>query len=194
MANWCYVGLVAVGSKVDVDKFLEIVDNTDYTKKHMYFNVDIISEEAYIDEKNDKYMCLIYGEVRSSVAGTLRGGNIENTSKVVYLEDIARDYSLQIEYFSEEPNMGFQEHGIIDNKGNVVKDERIPYYDFYIDEIDTFEQFLDVFTEEELHYVAKDVDEDLNYIKDRFLAAKQTFESTVSFGGFGDWQYEILQM
>lgn len=187
MPNYCNYSMCVVGAKENVEEFIKVINsNYDYNKmefdydRHMFRVFEAICDE--IEERyNGTYQAIINGYCAWSVASCMLehgyyqdckasfGDNFRGTTLLLESERLGLD----IEVFSEESGMCFQEHYII-RKGNLTTDECVDWCEHYLGDYETKEE-----AEEDLGMQLTD-EEWENYSDDY-----------ISRGGFGDWEFEI---
>jgi len=184
MPNLCSYGMKVVGTKENKDKLLEIMKRGyDCTKEddiHMWRVFDAYRNSYKGD---DEELYFIGGNCAWSVYSCMFDGpgtyqQRDETGKGTTIVQLSKDLNLDIEIFSEEPGIGFMEHYII-RQGDVTTNDVVDYYEYDIEEYDTYEQFLEDCPD------AKE-----NVTKDMFDAATKDGEQYIYVGGM-EWDYEI---
>lgn len=187
MPNLCFYSMCIKGKKDNVVEFIKIIQAgynyismTFDDDRHFcrVFDADVIDGIKQVE--NDIYQAVINGNCAWSVRCCMFADG--------YYEDLKRDYpneyrcttlpieserlNLDIEVFSEETGMCFQEHYVIKN-GEVVVSECVDYEEYWHDDFETKEE-----AEEE--YDIEITDEEWNNGEDYF-----------SRGGFESWAFSI---
>ena len=188
MANYCYYSMCVVGSKDSIEEFIKVIQ-ADYNYDTMNFSYDrhLFRVFEAIDDDIEKigpnlYRVTISGNCAWSVASCMF-----DTHSTSYYSSLKSRYpdafkgttlpieserlNLQIEVFSEECGMEFQEHYVIIN-GDVKVDECIDYYEYYIEEFATKEE-----AEKELEMEITD--------------EEWENEDYITRGGFDSWDFSI---
>ena len=157
MPNICFGYITAIGRKDCLEEFANIL-NADYNynnmtfshKPHMFRIFDVYDSEYYqIDGL--RYQADFMIECAWSLSSCMFNHHqysyyqtIKDTYKENFfgttITEVAKKLNLQIEMSSEEGGMGFQEHYIIDNYGNVLENECYNYFEEYIGEYDSFNE------------------------------------------------------
>lgn len=204
MPNYCDYHMKVVGYPSSIGKFIEVLNqNYNYgdfaflhnPKPHLYrvFETNLLRFERL---SGALFIAEIAGYCAWSVYSCMMEGphtyyndNLMNplstiTSKHVgtrnyysagtSLLQLSKNLNLLVEVFSDEPGMCFQEHIFIDNYGNPLVDDSINTYFYYIEETDTFEDFIKEYPD------AKDLDG----IKELFLASKKEGRFDLMMGGY----------
>jgi hypothetical protein len=144
----------AVGTKENIEEFIKVMNagydygtmEFDYDR-HMFRVFEAVSDE--IDEYDDGVFAVtINGYCAWSVRSCMFDDGYYGRIKERYSDDFrgttllleSKKLGLNIEVFSEESGMCFQEHCMID-KGEVVIDECIDYEEHYIGDFDTIEEY-----------------------------------------------------
>lgn len=159
MPNIC-IGTVKVrGYKDNVEEFTRIIQSNydyskpdlDFHKPHFWriFEAYIASYETYGLLAVAEYdiscawsvaVCMLPGKF-SYYADTKDGINGVKTYGTHLLE-IGKKLNLDVEIFSSEPGMGFQEHYRIQS-GIMCEDECTEYHELYIGEYETYQDLID---------------------------------------------------
>lgn len=186
MPNYCNYSMCVVGKKKNVEEFIKVMQ-ADYNYGTMEFSHDrhmfrvFEAECDGVEERcDDTYQAIINGYCAWSVTSCMLEGG--------YYREFKRDYgdncrgttllieskrlNLDIEVYSEECGMCFQEHLIV-RDGELTTDECVDWYEYCIDEYDTKE-------EAEAELDIEITDEEWN-----------SGESYISSGGFESWDFEI---
>lgn len=165
MPNICFGYITAIGRKDCLEEFANILnahyDYNDMTfshKPHMFRIFDVYDSEYYkIDGL--RYQADFMIECAWSLSSCMFNHHqysyyqtIKDTYKENFfgttITEVAKKLNLQIEMSSEEGGMGFQEHYIIDNYGNVLENECYNYFEEYIGEYDSFNDYVDEYDNE----------------------------------------------
>ena len=188
MPNYCYYSMCVKGKKENIEEF-EKVMNADYDYGTMNFSHDrhmFRVFEAYMGEiqqvGEDIYQAIFSGNCAWSVFSCMFDGahsyyeslkeRYSNEFRGTTLPLESKRLNLDIEVFSEESGMCFQEHYIIRN-GTVEVDDCVDWQEYYIRDFETKEE-----AEEELDIEI--TDEEWNGDDDY-----------IGRGGFGEWNFEI---
>ena len=185
MANNCFSSMYVKGSKEDVEEFIKVI-KADYDYGTMEFSHDrhmfrvFSADDGELEKRNDgKYGVVINGDCAWSVASCMledgyykrckdeyrdkfRGTSLENESEILNLE---------IEVFSEECGMCFQEHYVI-REGYVDVEECVEWYEYFLDDYETKEE-----AEKDLEIKITDQEWEIREI--------------ITRGGFDNWDFTI---
>lgn len=180
MPNYCDYLMRVKGRRNNVDAFVTIMQ-ADYNEvpKHFWrvFEADVCDEHT----ENGIKTVDIGGCCAWSVHSCMRDGvgtyntdyeTGENASHGTTLEEQSKLLNLEIEVYSSEPGMGFQEHYLYKN-GEELIDECIDYLELFFETEEEFNE-----EKEEgccSDYTWNDVDED-GYIR---------------AGGYSEWKFQI---
>lgn len=186
MPNYCNYSMCVVGKKESIEEFIKVM-RADYDYGNMEFNHDRhmfrVFEAEYdeIEERyNDTYQVVINGYCAWSVASCMLergyyrdfkeryGDNFRGTTLLIESERLGID----IEVFSEEGGMCFQEHYMI-IEGELARSECVDWTEYWIDDYETKE-------EAETELEIKITDEEWN-----------SGDVCFSRGGFENWDFEI---
>ena len=159
MPNICFGYITAIGRKDCLEEFANILnahyDYNDMTfshKPHMFrifdsypgeydqldglqYAVDFMIECAW------SLSSCMFNDHKYSYYQELKNKYKENFFGTTITE-IAKRLNLQVEMYSEEGGMGFSEHYIIDNYGNILEDECYDYFEEYIGDYDSFDDYV----------------------------------------------------
>lgn len=188
MPNYCNYSMCVVGTKENVEEFAKIM-NADYNYGTMEFSYDRhmfrVFEANYdeIEEMGDgTFQVVIDGYCAWSVSSCMLehgyykdckeryGNNFRGTTLLIESKRLGVD----IEVYSEESGMCFQEHYIISD-GKLVRNECVDWCEYWIEDYETKEE-----AEEELNIK----------ITDEEWAEGQS-EGYFTRGGFENWDFEI---
>lgn len=192
MANDCDYEMKVVGSKEDIEEFLKVM-KADYDYCNMTFNFErhmggrVFEAEPtdIVEQENGKFSIIISGYCAWSVYSCMfEGGATYYTqfkkeygdkSRSTTLPNESKRLRLDIEIYSEESGMGFQEHYLVKH-GHVEEEETREWYGFFLDDYsDDYE------TKEE-------AEKELGVkITDKEWENKEY----ISRGGFGKWTWNI---
>lgn len=160
MPNICFGYITAVGRKDCLEELANILsahyDYSDMTfshKPHMFrifdscqgeydqldglqYAVDFMIECAW------SLSSCMFNDHEYSYYQTIKDTYKENFFGTTITE-IAKRLNLQVEMYSEEGGMGFSEHYIIDNYGNILENECYDYFEEYIEDCDSYEEYVD---------------------------------------------------
>ena len=188
MPNYCYYSMCVKGKKENVEEFIKVMQaDYDYgTKKFSYdrhlFRVFEANCSEFYKEENDVYKVFINGECAWSVMSCMFEDNFSYYKR--FKEDYPNDFrgttltieserlNLDIEVYSEECGMCFQEHYLI-RQGKLEIEECVDWCECYKGDFETKED-----AEEELKIEITDEEwnDDSEYI---------------SCGGFDSWDFVI---
>ena len=184
MPNIC-IGTVKVrGYKDNVEEFTRIIQsNYDYSKPDLDFHKPHFCRifEAYI-ASYETYGLLAVAEYDIScawsVAACMLPGKFSyyadtkdgiNGIKTygTHLLEIGKKLNLDVEIFSSEPGMGFQEHYRIQS-GIMCEDECTEYHELYIGEYETYQDLIDDYGEDDkfIKECGINSEEDFNHAKE----------------------------
>jgi hypothetical protein len=185
MPNYCNYSMCVVGAKENVEEFIRVI-NADYDYGTMEFSCDRHMFRVFeatcdeIEERGDgKFQTVINGYCAWSVSSCMLEGGYYRDCKERYGENFrgttlrieSQRLNLDIEVYSEESGMCFQEHYIFNN-GNLVCDECRDWCEYWLDDYETKEE-----AEAELGIT----------ITDNEWEEGECF----SRGGFKTWDFEI---
>lgn len=156
MPNYCYYQMKVVGAKEKVDEFIKVMDSHyDYGAnefefdRHMGGRVFEVNVDEFEEIDNNVYAAIISGDCAWSVvccmfSGTLTYYNdlksrFPETCRSTTVPIESKNLDLDIEIFSEECGMGFQEHYLV-RKGVVEIEDCVDYYEYYVEECETKEE------------------------------------------------------
>lgn len=188
MPNYCYYSMCVKGKKENIEEFEKII-NANYDYGTMTFSHDrhlFRVFEAATDgiEKvgENVYQATFSGDCAWSVHSCMFGGiasyyedlkeRFPNEFRGTTLPIESERLGLDIEVFSEESGMCFQEHYVI-RSGNVEVEECVDWEEYYIGEYESKEE-----AEEELDIEI--TDEEWN-----------SGDEYISRGGFDTWDFMI---
>lgn len=185
MPNLCSYSMCVKGNKENVEEFIKVIKaHYDYGTmefsydRHLFrvFDADYDEIEQVGD---DVYQAIIYGDCAWSVATCMFEDGYYKNLKERYPNEFrgttlpleSKRLNIDIEVFSEECGMCFQEHYII-KKGNVEVNECVDWQEYDLTEFETKEE-----AEEE--YGIEITDEEWKT------------EEFIGRGGFENWDFEI---
>lgn len=186
MPNYCNYSMCVKGTKENVVEFIKVI-NADYSYSTMDFSYDrhlFRVFEAYCDGVEEmldgRYMALIDGYCAWSVKSCMFEDGYYSDVKANYPNHFrgttllieSERLNLDIEVFSDECGMCFQEHYIV-KQGILEVDECVDWCEYYVDEFDTKEE-----AEKEL---------DIEITDEEW----ENREEYISRGGFGSWDFSI---
>ena len=188
MPNYCSYSMCVVGKKENVEEFIKVMQ-ADYDYGAMKFSYDRHMFRVFkadcdeVEERFDgRFQTIITGYCAWSVSSCMLesgyygdfketyGVNFRGTTLLIESEKLGLD----IEVYSEEGGMCFQEHYII-IKGEMVRDECVDWQEFWVEEFETKEK-----AEEELEMSITDEEWKFALEEGRFMR-----------GGFLNWDFEI---
>jgi hypothetical protein len=178
----------AVGTKENIEEFIKVMNagydygtmEFDYDR-HMFRVFEAVSDE--IDEYDDGVFAVtINGYCAWSVRSCMFDDGYYGRIKERYSDDFrgttllleSKKLGLNIEVFSEESGMCFQEHYMIID-GELVCDECVDWSEYWVEEYETKEE-----AEEDLEIAI--TDEEWNEAQS---------EGYFTRGGFENWDFEI---
>lgn len=188
MPNYCNYSMCVVGKqRKNVEEFIKVI-NADYDYGKMEFSCDrhmfrvFEAECNEIEERdNGTFEVIIYGYCAWSVASCMfeggyyrrfqeeYGSNSRGTTLLIE----SKKLNLDIEVYSEESGMCFQEHYVITN-GELKVDESVDWEEIWVEDYETKEE-----AEEDLEITITDEEWAIGLEEGRFTR-----------GGF-DWDFEI---
>ena len=169
MANNCYFEMKIKGTAEDCGKWYKRMISYDEPNYfHRIFSADIY-EEGDIDKEH--YMC-IAGECAWSL-DTCRRTSGDSEGKDLFAMN-SQELSIDMEVYSSEPGMAFQEHYIYKH-GECLNEECIDYEEIFYDKemYENFEKFKNKYN------LPKNVTED------------DLDEGWYNKGGFASWEFTI---
>ena len=184
MPNYCNYSMCVIGRKENVEEFIKVI-KADYNYGTMEFSYDrhlfrvFDADYDEIEQVGDNaYQVIIDGDCAWSVATCMLEAGYYKDLKERYAKEFrgttlqieSERLNLDIEVFSEERGMCFQEHYII-RKGELEVDECVDWEEYFLEEYETKEE-----AEKDLGIEITD-EEGEN-------------EEVISRGGF-EWDFEI---
>lgn len=189
MPNYCYYSMCAIGSKDSIEEFIKVIQ-ADYDYGTMEFSYDRHFFRVFeADDDEIKkigphlYQVTISGNCAWSVSSCMF--NDHSTSYYASLKSrYPKDFrgttlpieserlNLNIEVFSEECGMCFQEHYVIIN-GDIIVRECVDWEEYCLEDYETKEE-----AEEDLGIEITDEE-------------WESGEPYISRGGFGEWDFTI---
>lgn len=138
MPNYCSYSMRVSGKKDNVNEFYKRM--SDYDKpNHLWriFDTNICNEN---DNGDGTITIDVCGTCAWSIESCCRASGYSNGTDL--LDVNSRELNLEIEIWSDECGMGFQEHYLYDN-GECIIDQCIEWTEIYYDEYDyaSFEDF-----------------------------------------------------
>ena len=186
MSNYCNYSMCVVGTKENVEEFTKVI-NADYDYRTMQFSYDrhmfrVFEAECDEIEERDNgiYQTVINGYCAWSVSSCMLEGGYYKDCKERYGSNFrgttllieSKRLNIDIEVFSEESGMCFQEHYVI-RDGRLICNECVDWNEYWIDDYETKEE-----AEAELDITI--TDEEWN-----------CGDACFSRGGFENWDFEI---
>ena len=180
MANDCMVDLVVRGRKECVKEFDKIITaDYDYSamefshKPHFnrlrgvdhadYSEYGLMAIQSYVvDCAWSAEVCFMKGDCTyygGREAKRLEDGTPNYSTN---LEDVSKQYDLDIELWSQESGFEFEEHILI-KKGEVIENEVYEYHEYYIEDYSTYNDFLEDYPNAK-NFVSKEI---FDYYKGR---------------------------
>lgn len=157
MPNYCDYDMKIVGHKDNIKELIQIMQY----KHPNYTMYRIFDADVYDEEDNAVY---VSGDVAWSILSTMISPPPNRTTII----DQSKRLNLDVEIFSTEPGIGFQEHFII-KRGTIVVNECMEYLEYHFDpseyNADTYEEKFQMFCDEYyLNIKQEQLNEDSNYI------------------------------
>lgn len=168
MANACQFEMETIGTRKNINAFLDALAQ----KGTFAIGRGAVFSGPYITDNCDGRLRVnIEGETAWSIESSLlyaakKMKEQKNTGKGLYSDEFIKShefldlaeaserFDLKLEAFSFEPGMEFSEHMVIDH-GRVLENDSVDYQEFWTDDYDSFEEFLEEFpgevTEEEFN-------------------------------------------
>lgn len=186
MPNYCYYSMCVKGKKENVEEFEKVL-KADYAYSTMEFSHDrhlfrVFSAESDGIEEVDHgvYQQTFTGDCAWSVATCMFENGYYRDLKERFPDEFrgttlqieSERLNLDIEVFSEECGMCFQEHYLIRN-GHLEIDECVDFYEYYVEEYETKEE-----AEKEFEIEFTDEEWENN-------------EGSIKRGGFEEWYFSI---
>ena len=186
MPNYCNYSMCVVGSKENIEEFIRVI-KADYNYQTMEFDFDrhmfrvFEAECDDIEERFDgRFQTVINGYCAWSVASCMLAHGYYSDCEARYgdnfrgttLDMESGRLHLDIEVYSEEGGVCFQEHYVIID-GGIVCDECVDWYEYWVDGYDSKEE-----AEEGL---------DTHFTDEEWANAE---DGRICRGGF-DWSFEI---
>ena len=163
MPNYCNYQMKVKGNSKNINEFISMMNYT-HPQKQFY---RVFAADVY--ESGDGYVC-ISGDVAWSVycAFLQISCKCERTDKeFTLISDVSKELQLEIEIYSSEPGMCFQEHFLFD-KGETIYIDCLDFYEYWYDDMayegETDEEKFAAFLEDiGLNITPEDLDENGNY-------------------------------
>lgn len=163
MPNYCYYEMKVIGSDDAIDELISMMKYSHPT--HHFYR----AFEADVYERGENY-AFISGDVAWSIncAMFCYIGYCNGTDKQFdFISNVSERLQLEIEIFSSEPGIGFQEHYLI-RCGEMIIDDCKDYSEYYFDEYyykgNTYEdKFADFIEKSGLKISPDDLDENGYY-------------------------------
>ena len=179
MANICSFSMYVRGKSEDIQSFYDAMCQNGNIYMGRGADAELIMEDddgARIEGwcKWSIQSALIDNamSMRSNPGMWYFGDNVDASKfEFVTLYEACEKWNLDMEVYSEEPGCCFQEHYMFVD-GDIVADECVEYYEYYIEEFETKEE-----AERELEITLTDEEWEAH--------------EYVSRGGFDDWHFEI---
>lgn len=187
MPNYCNYELKAKGEKENLEKLIEILNNNYNMSEEDPLHMFRIFEATPTFDNEEKTFLTVRGYCAWSVYSCMMEGfctyysDSYKDTNATTIDRLAKDLNLYIEIISEEPGMCFMEHIMCYPDGEIIH-ESLPWYEFDIEDYDTFEKFdKDVLSG--ITGIIKD--EISNYINEEvFYNAKKQGQLYITFGGY----------
>lgn len=174
MPNYCYGQLVVRGYKPNVDEFIKILQahynyNTgEITHKPHFYRVFEADVYDYYETRGLNAIAFINLEVAWSIWVCMFNGphTYYNNTKDLpnrfgsHIEAESKRLNLEIEIFSEETGMCFQEYYKLQS-GILCKEEVFPLHSYYLGDFETLDEYINDYTDgEDLEEFIKDHGDD----------------------------------
>ena len=146
MPNYCNYELKAKGEKENLEKLIEILNNNYNMSEEDPLHMFRIFEATPTFDNEEKTFLTVRGYCAWSVYSCMMEGfgtyynDCYKGTNATTIDRLAKDLNLYIEIISEEPGMCFMEHIVCFPNGDKIY-ESVPWYEFDIEEYDTFENF-----------------------------------------------------
>lgn len=199
MANCCITNIVVRGRKECVEQFdkilhagynyntMEFPDGPHFHRvrdidRGLYQEYGLMAMQDYIvDCAWSAELCLMntpdsYYDKR--VQQEQKEGIPNHSTNIV---DVSAQYGLDIELWSQEAGCEFEEH-ILVKHGEVIENECYDYHDYYIEEYDTYDEFI----EDNKPYISEEI-----VTREMFDDAKSRREPDIEIEEDGAYQFEI---
>ena len=184
MPNYCNYSMCVKGKKENIEEFVKVIQ-AHYDYNTMEFSHDrhlFRVFDAYYDEieelADNSYQVVINGCCAWSVISCMFEDGYYSDIKERFPNDCrgttlpieSKRLNLDIEVYSDESGCCFQEHYVV-IKGDVVCEESVDWYEYFIDEYDSKEE------------AEKNLDIE--------ITDAEWQEGYASRGGFETWDFEI---
>ena len=187
MPNYCNYELKAKGEKENLEKLIEILNNNYNMSEEDPLHMFRIFEATPTFDNEEKTFLTVRGYCAWSVYSCMMEGactyysDSYKDTNATTIDRLAKDLNLYIEIISEEPGMCFMEHIMCYPDGEIIH-ESLPWYEFDIEDYDTFEKF----NKDVLSGITGIIkDEISNYINEEvFYNAKKQGQLYITFGGY----------
>lgn len=202
MANNCITSIVVRGRKECVNVFDKVIhakynyNTMEFPDRNHFIGVNDVSDGLYqeygfmamqdyvVDCRWSAELCLMNtpGSYYSQRQEIEKRDGIKNYSTNIV--DLSRKYGLDIELWSQESGMGFEEHILVEH-GEIMENECYDYYNYYIEDYNTYEEFI----EDNKPYINEETvtKEMFEYAKDRHepcIEIEEDFAYTFNINGF----------
>ena len=156
MSNWTFTRISVVGRKECVNEFIKVLNaNYDY----YYYNFDhkfhvfktwvqsydheiygqIMQADIYVECAWSVYVCMFKGP------NTYYNDRVGLYNRAVSIDELSKIYGLNIEIWSEESGMCFQEHYYIINGNIIINEEFSSKHGYiYIDDIN-YDEYINIY-------------------------------------------------
>lgn len=181
MANLCSFCMCVKGTHDNIEKFYNAMSQNG----NVYMGRGAEADIEYEDEENKAFItgCCKWSVQSAMVNNAISmretpsmwywGDDTDATElEFITLWEACKKWNLDMEVYSEEAGCCFQEHYVVVN-GDLICDECVDYYEYWIDEFENKE-------DAEKEYGIEITDEEWN-----------SGESFISRGGFEDWDFDI---
>jgi len=163
MPNLCCYDMKLKGTKENMYAFIRKMNN--FEEPNHFWR--IFSCDIY--EAGDGYCCFC-GDCAWSLETCCRASGYSNGIDLFAVN--TRDFNLELECYSSEPSIGFEEHYIYKN-GECITSECADVYEYWYGDFTSFEEF-----KKEYNLPNELTEDDLD-------------DEYYRVGGFGDWAWNI---
>lgn len=187
MPNYCNYELKAKGEKENLEKLIEIMNNNYNMSEEDPLHMFRIFEATPTFDNEEKTFLTVRGYCAWSVYSCMMEGactyynDFYKGTNATTIDRLAKDLNLYIEIISEEPGMCFMEHIMCYPNGEIIH-ESLPWYEFDIEDYDTFEKFnkdvLNGITGITKDEISTDINEEV------FYNAKKEGQLYITSGGY----------
>lgn len=186
MPNLCSYAMRVKGKRENIEEFVDVMTN--YSLERHFWRVFRADAEYYDSAPDGLAIACIHGECAWSVYCCMCTGDWTYANDVAEerrtsLQFESRRLNLEIEVYSDEPGMEFQEHYRYRN-GEELAAESVEYRCFSLDYID------DEATEEEKTEMFEEFKKE-NKLNPDLTLADLDLDGRFVVGGFGYWTFSL---